>query len=413
MAGELVCNNHQILLKPWGEDFLLHQRLEASVLTPRASSCYTSILDLESKQLLLNMLDTNDFVGQYQRFTASVMYVLTFGMRIVTGNEWQFRRSLQCNQNFSKASEVGTWIVDAFPLLNYLPELLAPWKKTARKWHEDWEDLHKRNMQDALARPGWNWSKDLCGAKEAKQMTSVDVSWDLGILCDAGVETTHCTLETFTLACVAHPEWISIAQRELDNIVGPDRLPDFGDLDKLPYIQAVVEENFRWHHILPTGMSHKTLKEDTYGGFMIPKGAMIIPLFIAMHNDEAFFDKPADFVPERWLGRQPQGGNFGYGRRVCTGRHIARKSLAIAIARLLWAYNIRSKNGQKVVVSQEESFTSGFISVPKHFDAAFEIRSGKHRDVVLNAFESVEKDPCVLMEGARQKMVAAGLTPRA
>ncbi|KAF1933770.1 putative O-methylsterigmatocystin oxidoreductase [Didymella exigua CBS 183.55] len=412
MAGELVCKNHQILLKPWGEDYLLHQRLEAPILRPRASACYNTVIDLESKQLLFNMLTTSDFVGQYQRFTASVMYVLTFGMRIATGKEWQFQRSLQCLQNFIKALEVGAWIVDALPILNYLPEVLAPWKRTAKIWSQDWEDLHKRNMQDALVRPGWNWSKDLCGAKEAQQMDPLDISWDLGVVCDAGIETTHCTLEIFTLACISYPDWISTAQRELDEVVGPNRLPDFEDLDKLPYIQAIIEENFRWRHILPAGVPHKTIRDDTYKGFLIPKGAMIIPLFIAMRNDKALFDKPAEFIPERWLGKQQQAGNFGYGRRMCTGRHIARTSLSISIARLLWAYNIKSKNGQRNVVSDTESFTSGFVNTSKHFEAVFEVRSEKHKDVVELAFESAEKDPHVLMQDVRKNMVSAGLSPR-
>ncbi|KAF3034328.1 hypothetical protein E8E12_005364 [Didymella heteroderae] len=359
------------------------------------------------------MLTTNDFVGQYQRFTASFMYVLTFGMRIVTGKEWQFQRSLQCLQNFIKASEVGAWVVDALPTLNYLPEFLAPWKKTAKVWSEDWEDLHKRNMEDALERPGWNWTKDLCGATEAKQMSPLDISWDLGVVCDAGVETTHCTLEVFTLACLAYPEWIPTAQRELDEVVGSDRLPDFKDLDKLPYIQAIVEENFRWRHILPAGIPHKTLKEDSYKGFLIPKGAMIIPLFIAMRNDKALFDRPAEFMPERWLGKQQQVGNFGYGRRVCTGRHIARSALTIAVARLLWAFNIKSKDGQRIVVSETGSFTTGLVGAPKHFEAVFEIRSEKHREAIVQAFETAEKDPYVLMEGVRKKMVSVGLSPRA
>lgn len=404
MAGELVSKNHQILFMPWGEDYLFHQRLEASILRPRASTCYNSVIDLESKQLLFNMLTTNHFVGQHQRYTASVMYILTFGMRIVTGQEWQFQRSLQCLQNFIKASEVGACIVDALPTLNYLPEFLAPWKKTAKAWSEDWEDIHKRKMEDALARPGWNWSTDLCGAKEAKQMDPIDISWDLGVVCDAGVETTHCTLEVFTLACLENPHFILTAQRELDDIVGPDRLPDFEDLDKLPYIQAIIEENFRWRHILPAGIPHKTLKEDKYNGFLIPKGAMIIPLFIAMRNDEALFDKPAEFIPERWLGKHPQAGNFGYGRWVCTGRHIARSALTTAVARLLWAFNIKSKDGQRVVVRETESFASGLVEALKHSEAVFEIRNAKHREVIVQAFERVEKDPCALMEGVRERI---------
>lgn len=400
------------MFKPFGDDFLLHQRLEASVLSPRASTCYTSIQNLESTQLLYNLLSTHDFSGQYERFSASVLDTLMFGLRILTGNEWQLKCSLECLENFTHASQVGGWIVDAIPSLNSLPALLTPWQKTAEKWYECWADLHLRNMQDALTRPGWNWAKDFVAVKEAQQMTSVDVSWNLGVLCDAGVETTRNTLQIFTLACLAYPEFMATAQHELDEIIGRDRLPEFDDLDKLPYIQAIVEENFRWRHIVPAGIPHATSQEDYYRGFLIPKGSMTIPLFIAMRNDNSLFDNPAEFRPERWLGKQPTVGNFGYGRRVCTGRFIARNSVTKAIARLLWAYNIRSKDGKKVAVS-EENFAAGFVSAPTHFDAVFEVRSQRHRKTIEEAFEKTEKDPGVLMEGVRKHMVSVGLSPRA
>jgi hypothetical protein len=122
------------------------------------------------------MLSTNDFVGQYERFTASVMYTLTFGIRIGTGKEWRFQQKLENLEHMLTASDVGAWIVDAFLTLNYLPRCLAPWKKTAEAWHEQYEGLQKRNMQDGLARPGYNWCKDFCGAKEAKQVDSVAVA---------------------------------------------------------------------------------------------------------------------------------------------------------------------------------------------------------------------------------------------
>jgi hypothetical protein len=411
MAQELMCKNKHIMFKPFGENFLLHQRLEASVLSPRASACYTSLQDLESKQLLKNLLTTNDCSTQYERFSASILYTLTFGFRILTGEEWQLKRSLECLENFTQASQVGAWIVDAVPSLNSLPAVFTPWKKTAESWYESWADLHMRNMQDALARPGWNWSKDFAAAKEAQQMTPVDISWDLGVLCDAGVETTHTTLQIFTLACLAYPDWIATAQKELDEVVGPNRLPDFDDFEKLPYIQAVVEENFRWRHIVPAGVPHATSQEDTYKGFLIPKGSLIVPLFIAMRNDESLFNNPSEFRPERWLGK-PQSSNFGYGRRVCTGRFIARNSVNIAIARLLWAFRIKPKGGERVIVN-EESFTPGFVSAPKHFDAVFEVRSELHKRLIEEAYEMAEKDPQVLMGEIRKKQVAVGLTPRA
>lgn len=292
------------MFKDYNEDFLMHQRLAATVLSPRASACYTGLQDLESRQLLKNLLSTNDFSAQYERFAASIVYTLTFEFRILTGDEWQLQRSHECLKNFADAGQVGAWIVDALPILNNLPAIMTPWKKTADKWYKMWIDLHQSNFQSALEREGWNWSKDFKNAKEAQQMNDTEVAWDLGILCDAGVETTNLTLQIFTLACLAYPEWIPLAQKELDNVVGEDRLPTFDDLEKLPYIQAVVEENFRWHHIVPAGIPHATTQDDYYKGYLIPKGSIITPLFVAMRQDTRLFDSPVHFRPERWIGKK-------------------------------------------------------------------------------------------------------------
>lgn len=411
MAGELTCKGMHIMMRPFDEVFLLHQRIEAPLVSPRASACYRPLQDLESKVLLKNLLATNDYQKQYERFAASIVYALTYGFRIETGDEWQLQIAHEVLKNFTYAGQVGGWIVDALPFLNVLPESLAPWKKTAEKWYQIEADLHMANMTDALARKSWNWSKDLRNAKEGKDLSDVEISWDLGILCDAGVETTNVTLQIFTLACVAHPEFIPKAQEELDNVIGKERLPTFDDIESLPYIQAVVEETFRWRHLAASGIPHATTKEDTYKGFRIPKGSTVIPVFVAMRNDTQAFDNPLDFRPDRWIGKS-QPSNFGYGRRVCPGRFIAKNSVNIAIARILWAFNVRTSNGRRVLV-EESSFTTGFVSGPKRFDVVFEVRSEQHRKVIEQGFNDADMNIDNILEGIRKAQIDVGLSPRA
>jgi len=132
-------------------------------------------------------------------------------------------------------------------------------------------------------------------------MTEVELAWNLSMLCDAGIETTNMMLQIFTLACLAYPCCIPIAQKELDSVVGDGRMPNFEDLNKLPYIHAMIEETFRWRHILPTGIPHATTKDDHYKGFFIPKNSIIVPLFISMRNDSSMYQAPSEFRPERWL----------------------------------------------------------------------------------------------------------------
>lgn len=50
-----------------------------------------------------------------------------------------------------------------------------------------------------------------------------------------------------------HPDVQSRAQAEIDAVVGHDRLPDFSDKDKLPYLNAIISELLRWLIIAPLG----------------------------------------------------------------------------------------------------------------------------------------------------------------
>ena len=94
---------------------------------------------------------------------------------------------------------------------------------------------------------------------------------------------------------VLHPEAARKAQAEIETIVGLDRLPSFADRERLPYINALVLEVIRWHSVTPTsnllapwfcltdlktespGVPHRVTEDNIHEGYMIPKGALIIP----------------------------------------------------------------------------------------------------------------------------------------
>ena len=60
-----------------------------------------------------------------------------------------------------------------------------------------------------------------------------------------------------------HPEVQRKAQDELDQIVGKGRLPDYTDLDSLPYIQALIKEVTRYlPTILAVGFSYLSQMES-------------------------------------------------------------------------------------------------------------------------------------------------------
>ena len=74
-----------------------------------------------------------------------------------------------------------------------------------------------------------------------------------------------------------HPEVLRKAHVELDAVVGPHRMPNFGDRDSLVYVNAIIKEALRWQNVLPFVLPHMSLEDDEYRGYFIPAGTLLIP----------------------------------------------------------------------------------------------------------------------------------------
>lgn len=69
-----------------------------------------------------------------------------------------------------------------------------------------------------------------------------------------------------------HPEIFLDAQAEIDAIVGRQRLPQLSDRAKLPFLECILKEVYRWNPAAPIGAAHRLMKDDYYNGYLIPEG---------------------------------------------------------------------------------------------------------------------------------------------
>ena len=93
-----------------------------------------------------------------------------------------------------------------------------------------------------------------------------------------------------------------------------------------------------------------------------------------MHDPKVYAD-PMIFNPRRFLrtneaGKQeldsdaldPESVVFGFGRRICPGRHIIYESLWITIACILAVFDIsKAMETDGTAIHPEAKFTSGFL----------------------------------------------------
>jgi cytochrome P450 len=71
-----------------------------------------------------------------------------------------------------------------------------------------------------------------------------------------GTDTSVITLEWALTELIRHPKIIKRAQEELDKVVGRNRQVLESDFPNLPYLQAIIKENFRLHLAVPLGVPH-------------------------------------------------------------------------------------------------------------------------------------------------------------
>ena len=57
---------------------------------------------------------------------------------------------------------------------------------------------------------------------------------------------------------VLYPSTQAKAQKEIDELIGADRLPEFSDRPSLPYLECIIQESYRWHNVAPTGSLKET-----------------------------------------------------------------------------------------------------------------------------------------------------------
>ena len=194
----------------------------------------------------------------------------------------------------------------------------------------------------------------------------------------AGAETTTSSMYWWMLAMVAYPETQRRAQAELDAVVGRGRVPSFSDLPSLPYLRAMVKEVLRWRSVLPLGIPHCAIEDDWYEGMFIPKGAMcLVNVWLCNLDPEIYGEDATLFNPSRHLtpdgtalapgppDTQDEGHVvYGFGKRICVGRHVANDTMFIAFALMLWAMDLvpaKDEHGKDIPVNVNDYVDSGML----------------------------------------------------
>lgn len=189
--------------------------------------------------------------------------------------------------------------------------------------------------------------------EDGSQMTERQLRDETMTLFVAGHETTALTLTWTWHLLGENPAAEARLHEELGRVLG-GRPAELGDLEKLPYLHAVVLESLRLYP--PAYMlARMNVEPMRFGEYEIPPGTTLLSSQWILHRDARFFEEPERFLPERWLDGLEQRLRpgvyfpFGDGPRRCIGQGFAMLESALVIAAIAQKFRFRLTPGFPVV----------------------------------------------------------------
>lgn len=144
----------------------------------------------------------------------------------------------------------------------------------------------------------------------------------------AGSETTATLMSSVTYLLLKNPE---VLRKLVEEVRG--RWSNYNDItleevNKAPYLLAVLNEGLRYFPPVPTGFQRQVPKGgETVSGYYIPEDSKVfVSQYPTSHSESNFVDADS-FVPERWLGDERYAKDnkaafqpFSFGPRNCLGK---------------------------------------------------------------------------------------------
>ncbi|KAI0373553.1 CyP450 monooxygenase [Pilatotrama ljubarskyi] len=374
----------------YGPRWRRHRRAFHQFFNPAAVLPYRPSQELEAHRFAQRLIDDpKHFLHHVRRLFASTIMRVTYGIEIQEGNDEYLGMAEEALATFNAAFVPGKYLVETFPILRWVPSWMpgARFRREGKAWtpivHRLRDVPWRRTLaliQEGSAVPSITTElmqrvshlEGQDAAEEAEVARNV-----VAVAYAGGADTTLSCIQSFFLAMASYPDVQKKAQAELDAVVGQHRLPDFSDEASLPYVTALIKECLRWRSVVPLGVPHRSIQDDEYRGYFIPKGTLVVSNIWAYSRDPRHYSDPETFMPERFLkdGKlnpdvlDPTEIAFGYGRRICPGRYFAEASLSIIISTVLHTVSINAPlDASGVPVKLEGKMTPGVISYPEPFE---------------------------------------------
>ncbi|KAJ7061174.1 cytochrome P450 [Mycena amicta] len=327
-------------LLPYGKRLTKHRQMHNVYLSHRQceSAEYKAMQLDAARDLARSLLDSppERCEACLGRFATGIITQIVAGHKFVSDEDTFLRMSHMVQEAVFRSGPPGGTIIDFLPFLRHFPRWLSlPGMQPARmadQWRRAVHQLQGLLLQTPLTRilqaagivsPSYTLTflERMDSESELSEDAEEDLTKSALAMFSGGGPTTWSVLSSFVLSMLLHPEHQKRAHEELDRVVGQGTLPTFYDRERLPYLECIFQEVFRWAPSGSLGVPHRLMEQDVYRGMIIPAGSTVMANIKGMTLDEKIYTEPTRFFPERYLpvphgrGEPHFPAKFGFGRR--------------------------------------------------------------------------------------------------
>ncbi|KAJ4838697.1 hypothetical protein Tsubulata_003133 [Turnera subulata] len=183
----------------------------------------------------------------------------------------------------------------------------------------------------------------------------------------AGTDTSATTAEWALLHLILNQDIQEKLYSEIVGCVGTGVVKE-EDVEKMPYLAAVVKETFRRHPPSHFLLSHAATEETKLAGYTIPSGVNVEFYTAWVTEDPDLWEDPGEFRPERFLEgdgvevditgtRGVKMVPFGAGRRICPAWSLGTLHVNLLLARMVHAFKWLPVPGSPTDPTETFAFT--------------------------------------------------------
>ncbi|KAH8073380.1 cytochrome P450 [Cristinia sonorae] len=352
----------------------------------------------EVRRFMRNILREKDKLQDHIRYwTGSLSLKIAYGYETKAGHDEFVELVDETMLQFSVLNEHHRYLVNFLPWMKYLPAWFpgGGFKRTAEIYRNsltEMIDTPFKMVQEQLKSGAakQSFTSDILCAEDYTEEREFSLKTSAASIYAGGADTTAGQLHGILLLMLLNEEVQKKAQQEIDAVIGAERLPDYGDRVNLPYVEACITEAMRLHTLVPFGGVRVVLEDDNCNGYLLPKGAIIMPNIWEILHDPKTYPNPHEYIPERWLVENPpihpREFAFGFGRRSCPGMHLADHSLWLATTMFLALFDIKPTEGSPTFFDySDKGVLSGLpICHPKPYKCDIRTRNPKTEALILS-----------------------------